>query len=490
MSQQAQAEGLQQQGVQALAELQTQDAKNYQKFLAGDMTHEAFMAEGEEINDKIEATKKFEERAAALNTVSGRSVDLSSKVSKPNYSRPMGTASAADQGGAQASEEVERLSARIDEISQLGGIFRPVDEMPRLREGTRDCALVNKYLRPQLGQLPAAKRLKESLTSEDMAYLSASREHQLMNAFVDRDGGWVTAEEMRSEMIVLRTLSVGIANRARQIQTGAMSVSFPSAQAVFNYTKRDKSGQDVITPVRLVDVFGKQKFVPMGRDLILKVPSDLVDDPFFNLIPFLAEEANRISREEDELLMILGSGSGEPLGYLNALLALYAAGATDVGVDPDGTDVPLFSDANFNSEFIQVFDTFLHANARQNAVWTGPRAFERKVRLFRTRSGGDNSGEYLFKRALAAGAPNTLNADPLLTSEFYPDYITSGSAGDPMFHYGDLGDYWWVTKRGLRLKVLDQLYAESNEIGYKYDKAQDGSLTRADANIYARRQAA
>ena len=61
--------------------------------------------------------------------------------------------------------------------------------------------------------------------------------------------------------------------------------------------------------------------------------------------------------------------------------------------------------------------------------------------------------------------------------------------GDIFFHFGDLFDFWWVTKKGLRLMVLDQLYAETREIGYQYDKSQDGSLTRADANLIALRAA-
>ena len=315
-----------------------------------------------------------------------------------------------------------------------------------------------------------------------------------MNAYVDRDGGYVTAEELRNEMITLRQKAVGLLSRVRPIVTNAMKVSFPTSAVVFDFAKRDRSGQDTITPVRLTDVFGRTQFMPAGRDVILKVPRELVEDPYFDLIPFLAEEANRVSNEEDEILVIRGSGSGEPLGYVNALVKLYDAlpaasqNGQNVGIDPEG-DVPTFSGGSFNEAFIQVFDTYLMANARTNAVWTGPRVFERKVRLFRTKPGGDDTGDFMFKRALEAGAPNSLNGYPILISEFWEDKITSGSTGDPMFHFGDLRDYWWVTKQGLRLMVLDQLYAESREIGYQYDKAQDGSLVRGDGNIYARRQA-
>ena len=470
--------------------------------MSGSRTHEAYEAERKRLVQRFEATDHLVEQAAKLNTIGDRArsiggstggdaaVDDANNV--PNLHRPLASlGSSADELNTAIRDD---LAKAIESLARLQTPLHRYDgaAQPTLAFGSQERAWINAYLRPDNNSLPEAQKVKRELLSNKaaMAALHAPRREHLMNPYVDRDGGYVTAEELRTEMITLRELSTGMVSRVRTITTTAATVSFPTAQVTFSFTKRERTGQAAVTTLRLTDVFGRTRFMPAGRDIILKVPEELVEDVTFDLITFLGGEANRISNEEDEQLIISGSGSGEALGYLTGLVKLFGEGATGLGIDPDGTDIPSFFEGNINPELIQAFDTFIvPASALTNAVWTGPRIFERRVRLFRTKPGGDETGNFLFKRALEAGAPNTLNGFPLLRSEFFPDKFTSGAAGDPLFHFGDLNDFWWIVRQGLRVRVLDQLYAETSEVGFKYDKRQDGSLVRADGNIYARRQA-
>ncbi len=467
------------------------------RFQSGGLSKEDFDTEKLKLDDKLDATDQLIEAAAKLNTIQGRQITLGDEIRKPNLLRPLGGLgqdTATLEGVASDDARYDKLARSLDaflasqaETSEPGG--------PTLARGSRARTLLNKYLRPTRQDLKGAD-IRATLTKDDMDFLHRPRTDKLMNAYVDRDGGFIVAEEMSNEMIALRELTVGIQSRFRVINTNALLVSFPTAAIVFNFQKRDKTGQGAITTIRLDDVFGKTQFQPAGRDVILKVPEQLVEDATFDLVAFLAQEANRVSNEEDELLGISGSGSGEPLGYITGLVKLFESlttaqkdGGRNIGIKPGIDGVPGFVGAELNPEFIQVFDTYiLPATARTNAVWTGPPAFERRVRLFRTEAGGSNTGEFMWKRALVAGAPNTLNSFPMLISQFFPDNFDSGNVDDPLFHLGDLGDYWWVTRSGLRVRVLDQLYAEDNEIGYKWQKRQDGSLVRGDGNIFGRRQ--
>ena len=494
MSQQATAEDYQQQSVQALAEIQRQYLDNHTKLMKGELTPEEFSNEKDRLDAQLDATEHLCEKAAKLNLVTSRGAQLADEARRPALNRPNPVQAPTSEGvGTSVSEQA--LGVRFDTLEASVQEFR--NAQTRSEQGEvpsftlKDRALIERYLRPNRQGAPGYE-IRKQLSSDDMDYLWRPRTETLMNAFVDRDGGWVTAEEMRTELIELRTKAIGISGMVNRIQTNAMSVSFPSANLVTNFKRRQRTGQSLITPERLLDVFGKKKFIPSGDDLILKVPKELVEDPFFALVPFLARQVDRIRRETDELLIIQGSGAGEALGFLTGLVNLYNDGATQLGIDgfPDDEGIPAITGSVINPELIQVFDTFLPTlNGRDDAVYTGPRTFERKVRFFRTQEGGVNTGEFMWKREIRAGEPNTLNGDPLLVSEFWPDNWDGGSVGDPLFHFGNLqDDYWWVTKVGLRLQVLNELYAETNEVGYKYDAAQDGSLVQADANIFFRHQ--
>ncbi len=500
MSQQQQAEDLQKKALQAEGEIKALEIANYDLFMSDQRSLEAYEAERKRLIGRFEATDHLVTQAAKLNTIRDRAVGIGSSTAQidaddtPALVRPLG--SVGSDGASDLNNALhDDLSKRIEALARLQTPLHHYDgrEPPLLPHGSKERAWMNAYLRPAgRDDLRQAQKVKQALLAnkEAMEVLHAPRRDHLLNPYVDRDGGWVTAEEFSNEMIKLRELTVGISSRVRTIATTASQVHFPTAQVVFNFEKRERTGQAPVTTLRLTKVFGRTTFMPHGRDIILKVPEELVEDVTFDLISFLGGEANRISNEEDELLIISGSGSGEALGYLTGLVKLFNKGATGVGIDPGTDGIPTFFGSDINVEFIQAFDTFIvPSSALTNAVWTGPRVFERRVRLFRTRPGGDESGDFLFKRALEAGAPNTLNSFPFLRSEFFPDKFTSGVEGDPLFHFGDLNDYWWVRRQGLRVRVLDQLYAETSEVGFKYDKRQDGSLVRADGNIYARRQA-
>lgn len=364
MSQQAQAEGQQQEGLQREAEIRRLCDANLEKLLAGDMEQEAYDSEVSRLDASLTSIEKYYDLAERinLNTSRGLSIPGSARAPTPSARRPITSETGGTPGESPGeASPYDALSKKLDAIARLQGPPVAISHQVGLSE--RERWMLNAYLRPATNYMPRAKAMRESLTAADMEYLWQPRTEKLLNAFVDRAGGFVTAEEMGQELINLRELEVGLVSRARQIQTDAMSISFPTAAVVFDYAKRGTSGQHQIDPIRLIDVFGRTRFQPNGRDVILKVPRELVEDPGFDLIPFLGVEANRISREEDELLMIRGSGAGEPFGYVRMLEKLFAEGATEVGVVA-GKGVPAFSGSEFTSEYIQVFDTELIANAR------------------------------------------------------------------------------------------------------------------------------
>ena len=471
MTQLAQAKGILERADQGFSEVRADFTAFLKRYDAGEVSKELFDSTREEFEAKLSQFDEETDRANALNTIGGRFDNLAPAMGRPLIVRPQ----VGDRDG--GASEFDRPTSQ---------------ELAAGAEGSRDTAqilsgrartLLSKYLRPTgISMLPNSHAMRASLTTSDMQYLTAGRGDQLMSAFVDSSGAFMTAEEFRNELIMVRAKVVDIVSRVRTISTTATRVAFPTAKIAVSFTKRGHKAEAKIATTTLKDIFGKTAFTPEGKDLIVKVPMQLVEDATFDIIGHLSEEIDRESRENDEDDILNGTGASEALGILTGLKKLFDAGFT--GVAFPATSGSGYAGAAFTEDDIQVWDVQLHAAATSNASILGPRIFEEKVRLFRTKEGGANTGEYLFKRALALGAPNTLNGFPLLRSEFFPDKITAGSAGDILAVMVDLRDFWWVTRSGLDVRVLDQLYAETSEVGYMYSKRQDGAMVRADAAIY------
>ncbi len=482
MSQQSQAENLQQRGVQNWSEVQQDVVALQAKHAAGEISGEAVDAAIKELDDRADVVQIEIDRATALNTLSGRAAGFSAAARQPAYSRPL------------AEVEPEQLATQ-DALS------RPAQPDPAEIQHTegpvtglaRD--LLNQYLRPEKrgggraaltdagwqyltrgAPVPNAERLSQ--------YLAASRGESLaLTPYVDSSGGYVMAEQIHNEVVSIRSRATSIPARVRSIPGVVTRLTIPTSKITIAFTIGSKKTGQSITPVDISEVFGKSALTPHRSDAILKIPEEFFENPAFDAVGEIARNAERSDREDLETDILHGNGSGKILGIVTALKALYAAGGTNVGIDIAG------SGAAVVPEDVQTFDLELHQGARQNGVWIFNRPGLKKVRLFRTNEGGDSTGEFLFKRAMEAGQPDSLNGKEILETEFLEDKVTSGVAGDVLWLFGDPDDFWLITAKDLQLKILEELYTEENMIGYKWTSARDGALVRGDAWIYQRRTA-
>lgn len=343
----------------------------------------------------------------------------------------------------------------------------------------RSRALVNRVLR--LGGV-------KELPQKDREFLTSPRAETLMSPYVNEDGGFVTAEEVRNEVLTHIRDATYIRSRARVIPTTAASVSFPSAKITLSLLKtRAKTGTGQ-NPTSLSEVFGKQRFTPSGRSLIVKVPEELLEDSTFDIIGFLSQEIALNELESEENLFLNGTGNGEPLGILTALARLDAAGYTGLLHPHSGAG------GAFTADDVKQFPYKLRKSMRVgigggSASWMSNKAWIEQVSIMRTDEGGAGTGPYMFRVGLEAGDPDTVVGYPLLESEFYPDYVTSGSAGDPMVLFGNWSHYWIVDRKSLDIRTLAEIYTETDEVGFKYARRYDAAPVRAEAFIAMTRKA-
>jgi HK97 family phage major capsid protein len=90
----------------------------------------------------------------------------------------------------------------------------------------------------------------------------------------------------------------------------------------------------------------------------------------------------------------------------------------------------------------------------------------------------DNNGQYMLRQGLTAGEPDRLLGNEIIESEFAPN---TKAAGAYAALFGDPQYYWWVMVNQIEIKILNELYAEKNQIGYKGTAYADGQPTLAAA---------
>ena len=144
----------------------------------------------------------------------------------------------------------------------------------------------------------------------------------------------------------------------------------------------------------------------------------------------------------------LGDGLDKPLGMFVA--------------SDDG--IPLSRDiSDDNGQTMVTYDGLISVQGslkegyQKNANWLFNRDLLTKIRKLKV---GD---EYAWSAGLADGTPSQILGKPYKLSDFCPSVCTAGSY---VGIYGDFKYYWILDALTMTIKVLDQLYAETNEIGY------------------------
>ena len=173
--------------------------------------------------------------------------------------------------------------------------------------------------------------------------------------------------------------------------------------------------------------FEEKGFSSYKLGTIVKVKQDFIYDYSFNLIDYLDGEIAKRFGKAEERLMLNGSGNKEPLGLLNQDLSCFVA-----------------NDLSYDA--IIDFYFSLSKEYRDNACFIVSDEIAIELRKLK-----DNDGNYIWNQ----------NNDTILFGDF---------------------SYLSVILRGkMKLKVLNELFANKFEIGYAVKERLDFKLTQADA---------
>lgn len=248
--------------------------------------------------------------------------------------------------------------------------------------------------------------------------------------------------------------SLGIRKRTNKANTFSWSseLSLGTADSTLAY------GKKVLTPHHLT-----------GR---IKVSRDLVRRSILSVDSIVREELARDANEKMEDAYLVGTGSMQPLG-------VFVASSDGIST---GRDINTGSATGFTADGLVAAKYALKQQYRNGGTRSGARwLFHRDgIKLISQLKDGDNHYMLQPARGLTGDEWDTLLGYPVDESERAPNTYTNGLYSGLLcnWRYYEIADALDV-----EIQVLDQLYAETNEIGYIGRLKTDGMPTLEEAFV-------
>ena len=192
---------------------------------------------------------------------------------------------------------------------------------------------------------------------------------------------------------------------------------------------------------------------------MIRISRELLNDSAFDLAVYIAHEFVRRAGAAEEQAILTGDGSHKPIGLLHdtlgAQVGVTAASATAITAD----------------ELIDMQHS-LKSGYRRKACWIMNDATISAIRKLK-----DGQGQYIWQPGIKEGAPDMLFNQKVLMSNYMP-LIASGNK---VILYGDFSYYWLAEREGRTLERLNELYAVTDQVGFKMTERLDGRLILPEA---------
>lgn len=238
-------------------------------------------------------------------------------------------------------------------------------------------------------------------------------EQKALSVGSDADGGFGVPEELDRDILQLERDLGTMRSLANVIQVGSEEykklVNLGGADAGWVGETDDRPATDTPKLAQIAPFFGEIYANPA-------VTQKALDDIFFNVEAWLAEEVSWIFDDKQGDSYIVGNGVQKPKGFL----AYANSAVTDkAGTRPFGTLQFVTSGAaaalNNPDRLIDLVHS-LKRGYRKNAVWLG-----NNLTLAALRKLKDSEGNYLWRPGLEAGAPGVLLGYRYEEDEAMPD---------------------------------------------------------------------
>jgi HK97 family phage major capsid protein len=389
----------------------------------------------------------------------------------------------AAQGETLSAEDEQRFDALMAEADKLKGQIargeqlereeadaarsqheptRPDPAAPSGDTGTRtDPRSTDEYRQAFVRYLRSGNA---GLRAADMRLLEGAVEARAMQAGSDVDGGYTVApQQFVAQLIQAVDDAVIIRQRATtQTVDRAESLGVPTLATDIDdadWTSELATGNEGDLK------FGKREWRPHPLAKRVKVSRKLLRQSSIDVEGLvLARLAYKFGVAQEKGFMT-GNGQGRPLGLFTA---------SNDGI-PTSRDVVTGAATDFTADGLIDAKYGLKEQYRRTALWIFHRDGVKRIRKLK-----DGDGRYIWQPGLAADRPDTILDLPFVESEFAPNTFTTGKYVGLL---GDLSHYWIADALDMTVQRLDELYAETNQVGFIGRLETDGMPVLAEAFI-------
>lgn len=275
------------------------------------------------------------------------------------------------------------------------------------------------------------------------------------------DGGYLIPEVLRAELLRVAMERAIVRSRARIIPMDALTVPFPAIDATSNVSSIFGGvvgywSEEGATLTESQPRFGRVELRAQKLTLYTEVPNELIRDALLSLEAFLSEILPEAIAWFEDVAFFIGTGVGEPLGFLNApasVLVNRAAG----GLAVEWVDI-----VNMYSRLLpQSFD---------RAIWVvAPDTLPSLLQM--TLSGG-TAPVWIGGNASVTGSsapPMSLLGLPIIVSE---KARAAGTAGD--INLVDFGFYLLGDRQAMSARQSEEFRFQNDLTAFRVIERVDG----------------
>lgn len=203
--------------------------------------------------------------------------------------------------------------------------------------------------------------------------------------------------------------------------------------------------------------FSKRELFPHPLAKRIKPSKTLVRNASLDIVNFILGRLGYKVGITQEKAYMTGTGNQRPLGVFTA----SADGiSTARDVSTDNTTTSPTADGLLNAKF-----------AIKQQYWPRLRWIFHRDGVLKIRKLKDGDGNYLWLPGLTGGVPDRILEVPYAMSEYAPNTFTTGLYVGII---GDFSQYWIVDALTMEMQQLDELYAETNQVGFIIRYEGDG----------------
>ena len=365
------------------------------------------------------------------------------------------------ENGVMSAEDTEEFERMEQEVVDMG---HAIERMERAEQLDRE---LNSPANPVLSDqperpLPAADtRRGTGSEAYNRAFWSSIRgraSYDVRNALQVgelTEGGYTVPDEFEHQLIEALQEENIMRGLVHVISTASGDRKIP---LVTNYGNASWIEEEQQIPESDVG-FGQITLGAHKLATAIRISQELLNDSAFDLAGFIAHEFQRRAGAAEEEAILSGDGSHKPIGLLHdtlgAQVGVTAASATAITAD----------------ELIDLQHS-LKSGYRRKAAFIMNDAAIKAIRKLK-----DGQGQYLWQPSIREGVPDMI----LNTRVYMSNYMPLVEAGNKVVLYGDYSYYWLADRAGRTLQRLNELYAMTDQVGFKLTERLDGRLILPEA---------